>query len=53
MPANEPTLTDESEPRPRKCGRCQELFAGDPDEPATAIPAWSACPACREALFGE
>jgi hypothetical protein len=37
----------------RHCGRCRELFDGDPTLHATAIPEWWACPACRVIMFGD
>lgn len=39
---------------PRQCGRCRQLFDGDPtlDAPA-AIPDWWLCPACHVVLIGD
>lgn len=31
----------------RQCGRCRELFEGDPTLPPTAIAEWWACEPCR------
>lgn len=36
----------------RTCGRCRQLFDGDPTLHPTARAEWWACPACRVALFG-
>jgi hypothetical protein len=52
MSANEPIVSDDASPAPRKCGRCQQMFAGDADSHSAAIPDWWVCPTCREALFG-
>jgi hypothetical protein len=41
-----------NELRPRQCGRCRQLFEGDPTLHPTALPEWWACPPCRTALFG-
>ena len=37
---------------PRQCGRCRQLFDGDPTLHAHAIAEWWACPPCRLALLG-
>ena len=36
----------------RQCGRCRELFDGDPSLHARAIAEWWLCDACRAVLFG-
>jgi len=40
-------------PAPRQCGRCREMFEGDPTLLPTAIPAWWLCPPCQTALIGD
>jgi len=48
-------VATEQEPdavRPRQCGRCRQLFEGDPTLHPVAIPDWWACPPCRAVLFG-
>jgi hypothetical protein len=35
---------------PRRCGRCRQLFDGDPTLHAAAIPDWWLCATCRLAL---
>ena len=35
---------------PRQCGRCRQLFDGDPALHADAIPDWWACEPCRAKL---
>jgi hypothetical protein len=41
---------DGDELPPRVCGRCRQLFDGDPTLHPTAIAEWWACPACRVAM---
>jgi hypothetical protein len=36
----------------RQCGRCRELFEGDPSLHGEAIAEWWACSECRAVLFG-
>jgi hypothetical protein len=38
--------------RRRQCGRCRQMFEGDPTLHRTALPEWWACPPCRTALLG-
>jgi hypothetical protein len=38
---------------PRQCGRCRQLFEGDPTLPPAALQEWWACPPCRLALLGR
>ena len=38
---------------PRQCGRCRQLFDGDPTLNPNALPEWWVCPPCRSALFGS
>lgn len=38
---------------PRQCGRCRQLFDGDPTLYAGALPEWWLCPDCRIALLGR
>jgi hypothetical protein len=38
---------------PRQCGRCRQLFAGDPTLHPTPFPDWWLCPPCRTALLGD
>jgi hypothetical protein len=57
MSLSRPHITDVSttEPSrlsPRRCGRCRELFEGDPTLNPTALAEWWVCPPCRAALFG-
>ena len=40
------------EMRPRQCGRCRELFEGDPSLHPTAMPEWWLCGPCRDSLLG-
>ena len=37
---------------PRQCGRCRELFDGDPELHRRAQTDWWVCPECRSVLFG-
>ena len=37
----------------RRCGRCREVFPGDPTCHPTALPEWWLCPPCRLALLGN
>lgn len=41
------------EVRPRQCGRCRQLFEGDPTLHPSALPEWWVCPPCRTTLFGQ
>lgn len=43
------TVVGEVLPR-RQCGRCRQLFDGDPALHPDAIPDWWACDACRAKL---
>jgi hypothetical protein len=52
LPSEEPTVGGETEVAQRLCGRCRQLFDGDPTLHPVAIPEWWACPACRIVLFG-
>ena len=38
-------------PLPRQCGRCRQVFAGDPALDPSLPARWWVCPPCREALF--
>lgn len=53
MSVDTPTATEESELAERRCGRCGEMFPGDPELHPNAIPAWWVCAPCHGALFGE
>lgn len=54
-------LTGEPAPRdgeadpiaPRQCGRCRQLFEGDPTLHPAALPEWWLCPPCRLSLLGD
>jgi hypothetical protein len=49
-PATAMPLVD-IEPVPRQCGRCRQMFEGDPAlEPGT-LPDWWLCPPCRLVLL--
>ena|SRR5436305_421231 len=37
---------------PRQCGRCRQMFEGDPTLHQTGLPEWWVCPPCRTALLG-
>ena len=50
MPLAAPALTLET--APRQCGRCRQLFEGDPTLHPDALPEWWLCPTCRTALLG-
>jgi hypothetical protein len=41
-----------ADPAPRRCGRCRQLFEGDPTANPDAVPEWWLCPPCRTALLG-
>ena len=38
---------------PRQCGRCRQLFEGDPTLFPAALPEWWLCPPCRVTLLGD
>ena len=50
--APEQPLADDHPPR-QQCGRCRQLFAGDPTLHPAALPDWWLCPPCRAILFGR
>jgi hypothetical protein len=52
-PTEEDLTPTEEDLRARKCGRCQQLFAGDPALFPAAIPDWWLCPDCRSILLGD
>ena len=55
FPVPESAVTDTpvvEELRPRQCGRCREMFEGDPSLHPTAIPEWWLCGPCRSSLLG-
>jgi hypothetical protein len=39
-------------PPPRRCGRCQGMFPGDPALPRGLDLGWWACPPCHDRLLG-
>ena len=48
-----PVRADEDELAPQLCGRCRELFPGDPTlHPGTQAD-WWLCAPCRSVLFGR
>ena len=40
-------------PPPHQCGRCRQLFAGDPSIDAGVVQDWWLCPPCRAKLLGD
>ena len=46
------TAGQEPEAGLRQCGRCRQLFDGDPTIDPTAPRDWWLCPPCRTVLLG-
>jgi hypothetical protein len=48
---HQPLANDQ--PPPQQCGRCRQLFEGDPTLYPPAQPDWWLCPPCRAILLGR
>jgi len=48
---DQPLANDQ--PPPQQCGRCRQLFEGDPTLYRPARPGWWLCPPCRAILLGR
>jgi hypothetical protein len=48
---DQPLANDQ--PPPQQCGRCRQLFEGDPTLYPPAQPDWWLCPPCRAILLGR
>lgn len=52
VPNHGPIVEPEDRIPQRICGRCRQLFDGDPTLHPVALAEWWACPECRTTMFG-